>query len=52
MSCAMVYWGRDYDKFFSVFSKFGAVVDLRNLRGKRVGECSENGQRQLIAEGE
>ncbi len=52
MSCAMVYWGKDYDKFFSVFSKFGAVVDLRNLRGKRVGDCSENRQRQLITDAE
>lgn len=44
MSCAMIYWGENFDKFLSVFSKFGAVVDLRPLKGKRVGEYSENGQ--------
>ena len=38
MSCAMVYWGRSFERFFTVFSKFGAVVDLRHLRGKRLGE--------------
>jgi len=48
MSCAMIYWGRDFDRFLSVFGKFGAVVDLRPLKGKRFGECSENGQLELI----
>ena len=38
MSCAMVYWGRKYDCFAEVFDNFGAVVDLRNLHGKRLGE--------------
>ena len=28
MACAMVYWGREFDRFFSVFIEFGAVVDL------------------------
>ena len=37
MSCAMVYWGEDYDRFAEVFIAFGAVVDLRPLRGKRIG---------------
>jgi len=48
MSCAMIYWGKDFDRFFSVFSKFGAVIDLRPLKGKKFGECSENGQLDLI----
>jgi hypothetical protein len=48
MSCAMIYWGRDFDRFLSVFGKFGAVVDLRPLKGKRFGECSENGQLELV----
>lgn len=48
MSCAMVYWGKDYDKFFSVFRKFGAVVDLRNLQGKKLGQCSRDSQMHLI----
>lgn len=36
MSCAMIYWGRAFDRFFSIFSEFGAVVDLRPLMGKRL----------------
>jgi hypothetical protein len=52
MSCAMIYWGKDFDRFYSVFSKFGAVVDIRNLQGKRFGENSENGQLSLITEDE
>ena len=50
MSCAMIYWGTDFDSFFSVFCKFGAVVDLRHLRGKKFGLCSEDRQLHLIAE--
>jgi hypothetical protein len=52
MSCAMIYWGNDFDKFLAVFSKFGAVIDLRPLKGKRFGECSENGQLELLPEEE
>lgn len=48
MSCAMIYWGKDFQKFLSAFSKFGAVIDLRPLKGKKFGECSENGQLDLI----
>ena len=50
MSCAMIYWGRDLDRFLSLFGKFGAVIDLRPLKGKRFGEFSENEQLDLIAE--
>jgi hypothetical protein len=38
MSCAMIYWGRDYAGFFDVFLPFGAVVDVRYLQGKEIGE--------------
>lgn len=37
MSCAMVYWGKDSDRFANVFLKFGAVVDVKHLHGKQVG---------------
>lgn len=37
MSCAMVYWGKKYDRFERIFLRFGAVVDVRHLRGKPVG---------------
>ena len=52
MSCAMIYWGKDFERFLTVFSKFGAVIDLRALKGKKFGECSENGQLDLIPEEE
>jgi len=50
MSCAMIYWGKDFDKFFSIFGKFGAAVDLRNLKGKRLGKCSDIEQLELAME--
>jgi hypothetical protein len=50
MSCAMIYWGKDFQRFFKVFTKFGAVVDLRYLKGALIGECSENGQFAFASE--
>jgi len=52
MSCAMIYWGKDFERFYASFRKFGAVIDLRPLMGKKFGECSENGQLNLIPEEE
>ena len=37
MSCAMAYWGLYYERFESVFLRFGAVVDVRHLRDKDIG---------------
>ena len=48
MACAMVYWGRHYERFFDVFLPFGAVVDLRELRGRRIGESDELLQPSLL----
>lgn len=50
MSCAMIYWGKDFDRFFAVFRKFGAVIDLRPLKGKKFGDDAKNKQLELIAE--
>ncbi|MBI3615267.1 MAG: N-6 DNA methylase [Candidatus Omnitrophica bacterium] len=50
MACAMVYWGKNFSGFFSVFKKFGAVVDLRDLKNRKFGECSDNGQLKLVME--
>ena len=33
MSCAMVYWHDDIERFTEVFGEFGAVVDIRALQG-------------------
>jgi hypothetical protein len=38
MSCAMIYWGKHYQKFYDVFIRYGAVIDLRPLYGKQIGE--------------
>jgi len=37
MSCAMIYWGRNYQGFFDVFIKYGAVVNIENLCGIDIG---------------
>ncbi len=37
MSCAMIYWGENYDEFFKVFMDFGAVVDIQNLKDEIIG---------------
>ena len=33
MSCAMVYWGQQVERFYTIFSQFGAVVDVRHCQG-------------------
>ena len=37
MSCAMIYWNKNIQRFLDVFNEFGAVVDLRPLQGKVIG---------------
>ena len=37
MACAMVYWGGAFDRFDDAFSAFGAVVDLRSMKGREYG---------------
>jgi hypothetical protein len=37
MSCAMIYWGKNYDKFYKIFIIHGAVVDLSILQGEQIG---------------
>jgi len=42
MSCAMIYWGRNFQRFFDIFIKFGAVVNIEHLKGINIGEENEN----------
>ena len=42
MSCAMIYWGKDFERFSQVFIRFGAVVNIENLKGTVIGQASEN----------
>jgi hypothetical protein len=51
MSCAMVYWGARHATFERTFLRFGAVVDLRPLRGKEVGTEERAEGRVLPFEG-
>ena len=37
MSCAMIYWGDNYQTFHDVFIQYGAVIDISSLIGKRIG---------------
>ena len=43
MSCAMIYWGKSFERFFQVFICFGAVVNTENLKGVATGQANENG---------
>lgn len=36
MSCAMIYWGENYSKFYDTFIKYGAVVDISHLHGELI----------------
>lgn len=46
MSCAMIYWGRDYELFYKVFIPFGAVVSIKELKGVAIGHENKR-KRQL-----
>ncbi len=48
MSCAMVYWNKNIDRFLEVFNDFGAVVDLRALQGKIIGQRNKLQQPKLF----
>ncbi|MBN1393709.1 MAG: hypothetical protein JW959_01575 [Pirellulales bacterium] len=50
MSCAMIYWGKNPERFDVVFSRFGAVVNIRQLIGKNIGQGSENAQLNLAGQ--
>jgi hypothetical protein len=47
MSCSMIYWGNEYQKFYSIFKEFGSVIDLRHLRGEHFGV--KNGMHHQIS---
>ncbi|MDM8569413.1 DNA N-6-adenine-methyltransferase [Thiotrichales bacterium HSG1] len=37
MACAMIYWGENYERFYTIFIKYGAVVNISNLQGQEIG---------------
>ena len=50
MACAMIYWGKDYQKFFDVFINFGAVVDISSLRNELIGAERNKAQLSILSE--
>ncbi len=42
MSCAMIYWGVNYQRFYDVFIKFGAVMNIINLKGLEIGKSNNS----------
>jgi len=48
MACAMIYWNKNLDVFLKVFDQFGAVVDLRPLQGRIIGESARDRQIELF----
>ena len=49
MSCALIYWGNRFEQFFLAFTKFGAVVNIENLKGVAIGQ-GENDRKQMVLE--
>lgn len=48
MSCAIVYWGSNYERFSEMFLELGAVVDLRPLKGRIIGKYKKLIQPSLL----
>lgn len=48
MSCSMIYWGKNLNKFYNVFIKHGAVLDIRVLNGKNIGPEKSSSQQLLF----
>ena len=38
MACAMVYWGNNYNKFEDIFLEFGAVINISDLKTKKIAK--------------
>ncbi|MCB1216751.1 N-6 DNA methylase [bacterium] len=47
MSCAMIYWGQNFNRFHNVFITFGAVVNIESLmQSRNLGNSfAKNGNR-------
>lgn len=44
MSCAMIYWGANFEIFFNTFIEYGAVVDISNLYKEEIGNFRNQGK--------
>jgi hypothetical protein len=50
MSCAMIYWGSDHERFARIFKKFGAVLSLAELMVNGATHNEESLQPELVSE--
>ena len=50
MSCAMIYWGENYERFQSIFRTFGAVVCLDELKKPEAAAFRDELQMELVSE--
>ncbi len=48
MACAMIYWGNNYNRFFQVFVKYGAVVNIGSLNEVKIGAFKNTSQDNLL----
>ena len=48
MSCCMIYWGHKVEKFRNIFMKFGAVVNITDLKNHRIGYYKDSAQINLF----
>jgi len=48
MACAMIYWGKFYQKFYDVFINHGAVVDISALKGQMIGPDRNQNRLQMV----
>ena len=37
MACCLVYWGNQLDRFRATFMEYGAVVDITDLKSRKIG---------------
>lgn len=52
MSCCIIYWGSDIEKFRKIFMKFGAVVDISDIKNKKIGHYRDFTEPPLFDEEE
>jgi hypothetical protein len=50
MSCAMIYWGNDHERFIRIFKKFGAVLSLAELMMNGATHNEGSLQPELVSE--
>ncbi|NQU77386.1 N-6 DNA methylase [Candidatus Falkowbacteria bacterium] len=49
MACAMIYWGKNARKFYDVFYKHGAVINITNLIKKKWSPPNIKNQKKLFS---